>query len=339
MKLTLPALRSRNYRLFFSGQGISVIGTWMTQVSTVWLVYQLTNSPLMLGLTGFIGQIPSFVLTPFGGVIVERVNRRRLLVITQILAMIQSLTLAGLTLTGNINIWLILGLGFFQGLINAVDAPARNIFVKDIIERPDDLASAIALNSSLITGARLIGPAIAGVIIARVGAGYCFLIDGISYIAVIAGLLLMHFQPFHPVTTSIKPLQQIKEGFIYAFNFLPIRSILLLMMTFSLMAMPYATLVPVFATKVLRGDAHTLGFLMAASGVGSLTGAVYLATRKTVIGLGKIIAYAPAISGIGLILFGLSRSFWFSMVSVVFVGLGFYSANCLVQHHPANHCR
>jgi MFS family permease len=322
MKLMLPALRSRNYQLFFAGQGISLIGTWMTQLATVWVVYQLTNSAFMLGLVGFMGQIPSFVLAPFGGLIADRYDRRRLLVMTQGFAMMQSLVLAVLTLTGTINIWLLLGLGFVQGLINVVDAPVRQTFVKDMIERPDDLPSAIALNSALINSARLIGPAIAGVIIGRIGAGYCFLIDGMSYIAVIVGLLLMNFQPRPRVIITMKPLQQIQEGFKYAFQSLPIRSILMLMAVFSLMAMSYSTLMPVFAVQILQGDAHTLGFLLAASGVGALFGAVYMTTRPSVLGLGRVIAYAPIVCGVGLIGFALSRTIWLSVPALMLVGLG-----------------
>lgn len=318
----LPALQSRNYRLFFGGQGISLIGTWMTQVATIWLVYQLTQSAFMLGLTGFISQIPSFVLAPFGGVVVDRWNRRTLLVITQVLAMVQSLALAILTLTGTINIWLILGLGLFQGLINAFDAPARQTFVKDMVHRSEDLASAIALNSSLVTSARLIGPAIAGILIARLGAGFCFLIDGLSYIAVIAGLLAMRALPSPALTRDARPLQRIQEGVRYAFGFPPIRSILLLLSVFSLMVSPYTTLVPIFATKILQGDAHTLGFLMASSGLGALGGAAYMSTRRTVLGLGKVIAVAPLVCGIGLIAFALSRTIELSMVTIAIVGLG-----------------
>jgi len=331
-----PALRSRNYRLFFAGQGISLIGTWMTQVSTVWLVYQLTNSALMLGIVGFISQIAGFFFTPFGGVIADTWNRRTLLIITQVLAMLESLALAGLTLTHNINIWLIISLSFFQGLINAIDAPARQTFVKDMIERRDDLASAIALNSSLVNGGRLIGPAIAGIVIARVGAGYCFLIDGISYIAVIVGLLLMRFSRKQPqVLTAMNPLQSIKEGFVYAFEFLPLRSILLLMTMFSLMVMPYSTLLPIFAIQILHGDAHTLGFLMSASGVGALMGGIYMITRNSVLGLGKVIAYAPLVSGLGLIIFAFSKILWLSVLTCMLIGLGsilqIASSNTVIQ--------
>ncbi len=322
MKLTLPALRSRNYRLFFAGQGISLIGTWMTQLSTVWIVYQLTNSALMLGLVGFASQIPSFLLAPIGGLIADRYNRHRLLVITQVLAMSQSLALAVFTLTGTINISLLLGLGIVQGLINVVDAPVRQTFVNDMIERPEDLMSAIALNSSMFTGARLIGPAIAGVIIAQFGAGYCFLIDGFSYIAVIIGLLLMNLKPQAPVLNTMNPLQRLQEGFQYAFQSLPIRSILMMMSLFSLMVVSGSTLMPIFATQILHGDAHTLGFLLAASGMGALSGGLYMNTRSTVLGLGKVFAYAPILCGVGLSAFALSSTLWLSIPAIMLVGLG-----------------
>ena len=330
-----PALSSRNYRLFFAGQGISLIGTWMTQLATVWLVYKLTNSALLLGVVGFTSQIPSFILSPLGGVLVDRWNTHRILVITQILAMIQSLALAVLALTGIINIWHIILLSLFQGFINAFDAPARQTFVKEMVEKPSDLASAIALNSSLFNGGRLIGPAIAGVIIARVGSAYCFLIDGLSYIAVIAALLAMRLKPKKIAVVTGNPLERIKEGFVYAFGFPPIRSILLLIALFSLTSMPYVTLVPVFATEILHGDAHTLGFLMAGSGVGALAGGIYLSTRQTVVGLGKVIAFAPALCGIGIIGFALSRVLWFSLLMTLLIGLGsilfISSSNTVIQ--------
>lgn len=322
MKLTIPALRSRNYRLFLVGQGISLIGTWMTQLSTVWLVYQLTNSAWMLGLVGFIGQIPSFIFAPIGGLVADRYNRHHLMLLTQILAMIQSLILAALVLTNTVNIGLLLVLGFAQGLINVVDAPVRQVFVNDMIERPEDLASAIALNSSLVNGARLIGPAIAGIIIARVGAGYCFLIDGLSYIAVIAGLLSMHLKPQPVIVVVMNPLERLQAGFNYAFQSLPIRAILLLMALFSLMAMSYSTLMPVFAIQELQGDAHTLGFLLASSGIGALFGGVYMSTRPSVVGLGKVIAVAPILCGVGMIGFALSRTLWLSVPLLMLVGLG-----------------
>ncbi len=321
-KRLIPAFRSRNYRLFFLGQGISLIGSWMTQLATIWLVYHLTNSPLMLGIVGFTSQIPSFVLGPFGGVFVDRFSRHRTLIGTQILAMIQSLTLAVLALTGVIQVWHIIALSLFQGFINAVDAPARQAFVPELIEKRDDLANAIAINSTMFNGARLIGPAIGGLLIAQVGAAYCFLIDGLSYIAVIAALLAMNIKSNKYQVNSANPLKQIKDGFNYAFGFPPIRAILILSALVSFMGMQYTIIVPIFAEKILQGDAQTLGFLMAASGVGALSGGIYLATRQTVVGLGRLIAFGPTILGCGLIGFSLSRFLPLSLFSLLFVGLG-----------------
>lgn len=321
-KHRIPAFRSRNYRLFFLGQGISLIGSWMTQLATIWLVYSLTNSPVMLGIVGFTSQIPSFFLAPFGGVFVDRFSRHRTLIGTQILAMIQSLTLAVLALTGVIQVWHIIALSLFQGFINAVDAPARQAFVPELIEKRDDLANAIAINSTMFNGARLIGPAIGGLLIAQVGAAYCFLIDGLSYIAVIAALLAMNIKPNKYQVSSANPIQKIKEGFDYAFGFPPIRAILILSALVSFMGMQYTIIVPIFAEKILQGGADTLGFLMAASGVGALSGGIYLATRQTVVGLGRLIAFGPTILGCGLIAFSLSRFLPLSLFSLLFVGLG-----------------
>ncbi|MFN6572137.1 MFS transporter [Dendronalium sp. ChiSLP03b] len=321
-KPLLPALSSRNYRLFFAGQGISLIGTWMTQLATIWLVYSLTNSPLMLGVVGFTSQIPSFFLAPFGGVFVDRFSRYRTLIGTQIMAMIQSLALAVLALTGVIQIWHIIALSLFQGFINALDAPARQAFVPELVERKEDLANAIAINSTMINGARLIGPAIGGLLIARVGAAYCFLIDGLSYIAVIAALLAMKIKPWKFSVAKANPLQQVREGFVYAFSFPPIRAILLLSTLVSLMGLQNTILVPIFAEDILKGGAETLGFLMAASGVGALSGGIYLATRQTILGVGKLIALAPTILGVGLIGFSLSRFLPLSLFAMLFVGLG-----------------
>lgn len=330
-----PALSSRNYRLFFAGQGISLIGTWMTQTATIWLVYKLTNSALLLGVVGFAGQIPSFILAPVGGVVVDRLNIHKILLATQTLAMIQSLALALLALTNTITIWHIIFLSLFQGLINAFDAPTRQTFVREMVEKNSDLASAIALNSSLVNGGRLVGPAIAGVVIARIGSGYCFLIDGISYLAVIASLLAMKLRPKKIGVQTGNIWQKLKEGFVYAFSFAPIRSILLLIALFSFVAMPYTTLIPIFATDILHGDAHTLGFLMATSGVGAVAGGIYLSTRQSVLGLGRVIAFAPAICGLGIIAFALSRVLWLSLLMTLVIGLGsillISSSNTVIQ--------
>lgn len=334
-RAVIPALRSRNYRLFFAGQGVSLIGTWITQTATVWLVYQLTNSALLLGIVGFTSQIPSLFLAPMGGVLVDRWNTHKILVTTQVLSMIQSLVLAVLALTGMINIWHFILLSLFQGTINAIDAPARQAFVPEMVEKKDDLASAIALNSSLVNGGRLIGPAIAGILIAQIGAAYCFVIDGLSYIGVIAALLAMHLKPKKIAIQTGNPLQRLKEGFIYAFGFAPIRAVLQLLALFSLMAMPYVTLTPIFATEILSGNAQTLGFLMAASGVGAVAGGIYLSLRKSVVGLGKVIAFAPMISGLGIMIFALSKVLWLSCLMSAIIGLGsillISSSNTFIQ--------
>jgi MFS family permease len=294
----------------------------MTQIATIWLVYHLTNSPLLLGVVGFASQIPSFVLSPFGGVFVDRFSRHRILIGTQILSMIQSLALAVLALSGVIQIWHIIVLSLFQGLITAFDSPARQAFVTEMVEKKEDLANAIAINSTMFNGARLIGPAIGGLLIASVGAAYCFLIDGLSYIAVIAALLAMRIKPKTINITTQNPLQRIKEGFVYAFGFPPIRAILLLLALVSLMGMQYTVLVPIFAEKILHGGPETLGFLMAASGVGALAGGTYLATRKSILGIGKLIALAPGILGTGLIALSLSRVLPLSLLMMLLVGFG-----------------
>lgn len=333
----LRALDSRNYRLFFFGQGLSLIGTWMTQTATIWLVYHLTNSAWLLGVVGFAQQIPNFLLSPFAGVLVDRWNRRQTLVITQALAMVQSLIMAALAYSGQIQVWHILVLSVFQGCINAFDMPTRQTFVVDMVERRENLSNAIALNSSLFSGARLVGPAIAGLLIAAVGTATCFLIDGISYVAVIAGLLAMRIRP-QPTPSAITAngiLQKLKEGFAYAFGFPPIRAILLLIALVSLVGMPYIVLVPIFATNILQGGPQTLGFLMAASGLGALVSAIYLSSRSTIVGLGKLIAIAPAVFGVALIVFAQSKVLWLSLLAMFVLGgsliLQSTSSNTILQ--------
>jgi MFS family permease len=320
----LRALSHRNYKLFFSGQSISLIGTWMTRIATSWLVYRLTGSALLLGVVGFAGQIPSFLLAPFAGVLVDRWNRHRLLVATQVLALLQSLALAILTLMGVVQIWHVILLSVFQGLINAFDMPARQAFVVEMIERREDLANAIALNSSMVNAARLLGPSIGGVIIAAVGEGWCFMLDAISYLSVIASLLAMKVTP--RLTGQIKEakiLQQMHEGWKYTFSFAPIRKVLLLLALVSLVGMPYTVLMPVFANEILHGGPNTLGLLMAASGVGALAGAMLLAARRSVLGLGKFIPLMAGAFGAGLIAFSFSRALWLSLLLMVVTGLGF----------------
>jgi MFS family permease len=334
LRLVLPALRYRNYRLFFGGQGISLIGTWMQRIAMWWLVYRLTNSPFLLGVVGFTGQIPIFLLTPFAGVLADRMNRQRVLIVTQTLAMIQALILAFLVLAGSIAVWHIISLSIFLGLIDAFDMPVRQSFMVEIVQTKD-LGNAIALNSSIVNGAQLLGPSIAGILIASMGEGMCFLLNGISYLFVIVSLLAMKITSKKMETQNTHVLKGIREGFSYAFGFPPIRSVLLLLALVSLIGMPYRVLMPVFARDVLHGGPHTLGFLMGSSGLGALVGSVYLASRKSVLGLGKWIALASGVFGIGLVAFSLSRVFWFSLFLMLLTSFGmmvqFASTNTVLQ--------
>lgn len=334
--MILRALRYRNYRLFFGGQSISLIGTWMQHVAMSWLVYRLTKSAFLLGVVGFAGQIPTFISLPFAGVFIDRWNRHRILIITQILAMAQALILAFLIAADAITVWHIVILSIFLGLVNALDAPARQAFVFEMVETKDDIGNAIALNSLIFNAARLIGPFIAGILIAALGEGPCFLINGLSYIAVIAALLAMRNFPKRKENEGYSHLlKELKEGFDYAFGFPPIRAILLLLGLISVMGVPYVVLMPIFATDVLHGGARTLGFLMSASGIGALAGAIYLASRKTVIGFGKKIAFASGIFGLGLILFSRSNILWLSLSLLLLAGLGMIvfmaSSNTILQ--------
>jgi len=316
------ALRHRNFRLFFTGQSISLIGTWMTRVATSWLIYRLTGSALLLGLVSFAGQIPTFLLAPFAGVWVDRLDRRKMLVWTQVLAGVQSMALAVLTLAKVINIHEVLWLSVMQGLINAFDMPGRQAFLVQMVEDKQDLGNAIALNSSMVNTARLIGPALAGIVIGSVGEGYCFLIDGISYLAVIASLLVMRVNVVPAKSSRASMLEQLKDGWSYVAGFAPIRTILLLFALISLMGMPFMVLMPIFAGRVLHGGPHTLGFLLGASGVGALASAISLALRRTVRGLTTMIQISAALFGLGLICFGLSRFLPLSMFLMLIVGFG-----------------
>jgi MFS family permease len=318
------ALRHPNFKLFFAGQSISVIGTWMTRLATSWLVYRMTHSALLLGVVSFAGQIVSFALGPFAGVWVERLDRRKLLLWTQAAAAGQSLALAALTLAHRVNLWEIIALSACQGLINALDMPGRQSFLVQMVEDRNDLSNAIAINSSMANGARLIGPAIAGLVIGAFGEGWCFLIDGISYFAVIASLLLMRIQVRDKVIPrdSGSMLEQMREGWNYVTTFSPIRTILLLFALLSLMGYPFAVLLPIFAGHVLHGGAYTLGWLTTASGVGALVSGLSLAARKSVLGLTRMVQIAVATLGVALIFFGLSHTLWLSLVLMVFAGFG-----------------
>jgi MFS family permease len=322
MKHTLRALRHRNYRLYFLGQGVSLIGTWMQTLAMSWLVYRLTRSTVMLGTTGFVSQIPSLLLTPLTGVMADRGNRLRTLIVIQSLAMVQAFILAFLVLTGRVEVWHILVLSAFLGCITAFDIPIRQSFVIEMIERREDLGNAIALNSSLFNSASLIGPSAAGILIAAAGEGVCFLLNGLSYLAVLAALLAMKVPRAKHGPRKSRVLGEIREGFAYAFGFPPIRSILSLLAMMSMTAVSYQTLMPVFAGEILHGGPHTLGFLMGSSGIGALTGSMYLASRRNVRGLGKVIVAATMLFGVGVAVFSFSRLLWFSMLLMVFIGFG-----------------
>ncbi len=307
----------------------------MTRVATSWLIYRLTGSALLLGLAGFAGQIPTFVLAPFAGVWVDRVDRHRVLMVTQYLAMLQSLALAALVFGNIVAVWHIILLGAFQGVINAFDMPARQAFVVQMVEDRKDLGNAIALNSSMVNLSRLIGPSLAGILIAAAGEGFCFLVDGLSYVAVVGSLAAMRALPAQQFSKRAGVFSELAEGWRYVVRFAPVRSILLLLALVSLFGMQYSVLMPIFAGRILHGGAHTLGFLMAASGVGALAGAAFLATRKSVLGLGKMLPIASVVFGVGLMGFSQSRTLGLSLLLLFAAGFGMMtnmaSSNTLLQ--------
>ena len=329
------SLRYKNYRLFFYGQSISLIGTWIQRIAVPWLVYSLTDSVFLLGLVSFAGQIPTFILAPFAGVLIDRWNRHAILIATQVLAMIQSFILTFLFFTHTMQVWHIIVLSSVLGCINAFDIPVRQSLVVEMIEKKEDLGNAIALNSSMVNSARLLGPSIAGILISLAGEGVCFLLNGISYLFVIVFLVMMTIPKSNPSVQHSHVLRGFKEGFAYTFGFIPIRYIILMLALVSLMGMPYTVLMPVFAKNILHGGSHTFGFLMGASGIGALTGAIYMASRKAVLGLGRFIPLFAAVFGIGLILFSLSKYFLLSLVLMFVVGFGMLmqmtSSNTILQ--------
>ncbi len=322
LRTIVRALRYRNFRLFFVGQGVSLIGTWMQRIAVGWLVYRLTDSAFLLGVVGFAGQIPAFVLAPVAGVLADRWNRHRLLILTQVLAMVQAFVLAYLVLTETVVIWQIIVLSLVLGVVTAFDIPVRQSFMIEMIEEKTDLGNAIALNSSMVNGARLLGPSVAGLLIATVGEGLCFLVNGLSYLAVIVSLLMMKIVQKNFRAHQPGAWHDLKEGLKYVYGFEPIRAIILLLALVSLMGMPYIVLMPIFARDVLHGGPSALGFLMGGSGVGALAGALYLASRRGVLGLGKMIPIGAGIFGLGLIAFALSRNFFWSLTLLTAVGFG-----------------
>ena len=330
----LRALRHRNFRLFFTGQIISLVGTWMQTIAESWLVYRLTGSAAKLGMVGFCAQIPVFLIAPIGGAAADQSNRRRTLVLTQSAAMLLALAYAILTLTHRIQIWQIFLLAALLGVVNGFDIPTRQAFVVDMVGK-EDLMNAIALNSSMFNGARIIGPAVAGILVASVGEGWCFFINSLSYIAVSAGLLMMTVPHRRLAAGSGSPARRIAEGFRFTATTGPIAGLLLLLGLVSLAGMPYAVLMPIFADRVLHGGARTLGVLMSASGAGALVGAFSLALRRGVSGLGRWVALAAGGFGAALIAFSFSHTIWVSAALLVPVGYALMvemaSSNTLIQ--------
>jgi MFS family permease len=342
------ALRHRNFQLFFGGQLISLVGTWMQTVAQSWLVYRLTGSVLLLGAVGFASQIPVFLVAPLGGITADRANRQRIVIATQTASMILAFMLAALTLTGKVQVWHIFVLAALLGVVNAFDIPGRQSFLVDMVGK-DDLMNAIALNSSMFNGARVIGPAVAGVLVARLGEGWCFFANAVSYIAVIAGLMMMRVHAPARVSAKTSPWEHLIEGFRFVNRTAPIRALLILLGVVSVTGMPYVVLMPIFADKILHNGgqefasligshdlgAVRLGILMGAAGVGALLGALTLAVRSGVKGLGRWVTVCCAGFGVSLMLFAFSKSFWLSVALLLPVGyfimLQMASSNTLIQ--------
>ncbi|HET6143619.1 MAG TPA: MFS transporter [Candidatus Acidoferrales bacterium] len=334
LRVTFRALKHRNFKLFFSGQIISLVGTWMQTVAEAWLIYRLTGSGALLGLLGFVGQMPIFVFSPVAGIVADRWPRRNVIIATQSSSMTLAFTLATLTLTHHIVVWEIITLATLLGIINAFDVPARQSFLIEMVGR-EDLLNAIALNSSMFNGARVAGPAIAGILVALVGEGWCFLLNGLSYLAVIAGLFMMRTQRPPVVRDGISPLEKLREGIRFARQTKPIRMILMTVALVSFTALPYTVLMPIFAVKILHGGASSYGTLMGAVGVGAMFGALALAMRQQLKGLGNVLAFAAAGLGASLVLFSLSHWFWVSFVILILSGftmmMQFTASNTLIQ--------
>jgi MFS family permease len=325
LKFVFRALAHRNYRLFFGGQSISLVGTWMQQIAMSWLVYRLTHSAFLLGVVVFLGQIPTFLFTPFTGVLADRYNRHRILIVTQVLSMAQACVLSILVLTGRI----------FLGVVNSLDIPVRHSFIAEMITGKEDLGNAIALNSTMFNMARLLGPSLGGILIAAFGEGVCFLLNAVSYAAVIASLLLMKIAPRKVKTSEQHVLHELKEGLTYVLRNAAMRNVLMPLGLVSLMGVPYQVLMPVFARDIFHGGPKTLGFLMAMAGCGALLGALNLAARENAKGLGRVISGATACFGIAIIIFSFSRALWFSLVVICAAGFSIMvmmaSANTILQ--------
>jgi len=334
---SLRSLRQRNYRLFCSGQMVSLIGTWLQMVALSWLVYRLTGRATMLGLMSFCNLIPVFILAPVGGLVADRVPTRRLLLTTQTVAMSLAFTLAMLTLTHHVRIWHLFVSALLLGVTNAFDNPGRQVFVAQAVPRPD-LMNAVALNSSMVTGARVAGPALAGVLVAAIGEGWCFLLNAVSYLAVIAGLLAMTFPPRAaepPAAGRQSHASRLLDGFAMVRRTVPIRSLLVLLGLLSLLGSPLAVLMPIFADQVFHGSSRTFGLLMGASGAGALAGALTLACRPHFHGLGRWIAATSLVFGLALVAFAFSRSLWLSIPLILLTGFSYMvemaATNTLIQ--------
>lgn len=334
---TFRAFQHRNYQLFFAGQGISLIGTWIQQIAISWLIYTMTKSPLLMGIITFTGSIPSLFVSPFAGVLIDRINKYHSLIIVQAIFMIEALILAILTMAGVVQVWHILVLSALIGITNAIDMPLRQSFVVHLVGGNEDLSNAISLNSSMFNLARLIGPAIAGILISSIGEGLCFLINSLSYIAVIGALFAMKIHP--EKVTKVKEasiLNELKEGVIYSFQSKPIYNAILYLAFSSLIGMSFPVLMPIFANETLKGGAQTLGFLMSASGIGALLGSLYLAWRKSVLGLERIIVIASLIFGLGLIGLAFTSKIWVSLLMLFMTGIGMVTimaaCNTLIQY-------
>ncbi|MBW4444639.1 MAG: MFS transporter [Plectolyngbya sp. WJT66-NPBG17] len=317
----LPAFQSRNYQLYFAGQSLSMIGNFMTQVAILWLIYRLTNSAQLLGLAGFLGQLPVFLLAPVSGILADRYSRRRLMLLLQIFGIAVSIGLTVLTFLGWANLWILLVLSVLGGILKGLDVPIRHAFVSDIVS-PTEMSSAISLNYAFLNSARLIGPAIGGILIARMGAASCFLFDSVSYVPAILALSAMQITVKPKESQANHPLKKLTEGFQYAYSVLPIRILLVLLASVSLINMSYATLLPVFAVETLAGGAETLGFLTASAASGSVIACLYLSFRRRSTGLDKLIAACPLTVGLGFVVFSFSHVFWISALALIVVGCG-----------------
>jgi MFS family permease len=335
LRMMLRSLESRNFRLFFIGQGVSLIGTWMQSLAMAWLVYTLTDRAYWLGIVTFCGQFPSFFVAPVAGVLADRWNRHRVIVVTQTLSMLQAFALAYLSWAELIHVWHIVALSIFLGIVFAFDMTARQSFMVQMVDRREDLANAIALNSSMVNAARLVGPALAGVLLKASSESVCFLLNGVSFLAVIIALLMMRVPPQKVAATQPRLIEGFVEGYRYAFGFRPIRAMLVLLAVVGFVGLPYTVLMPVFAKEILKGGPDTLGYLTGAAGVGALSGAIYLASRKTILGMGRLIAVAPAVFGTALIGFAFSRDIWLSLALLYVAGFAtmvqMASSNTILQ--------